>query len=333
MADDTLFKYGLLGSVVVLVYLAATGGLGGAPAQVAVTTPAGAPSTGGLAGAQPFCNVEDVTVTFSGIDKYSEGTTVSQGHRALKFDGAANKLFVDGGTATYSVGADYIVLLGNATQNVSTWSSYYYPQLMEGALPCDGTADLTGKLVKAGGIPQLTFTYWDKQGTANTVQAVAASADNTQKVQWTTADNVCFGNPYALEKSGKGNLICAYYNTTAYTLVEVLDESGATLSLAPTPKSMAGIAGNSISCYDTKKVFCDNADNIFKVHYKAANNEITDGSNITLALSDITIGYNTDTLAVIYGYEDAPNRNDLGVSDFGKKPAAFEDSNYNIKLS
>ena len=321
MGDEKLVQWGFLAGMGILIYLVATGGIGGTTITQPPTTPPVTPPVGG-GGALDICDQSaKTTLTYSGLDKYAQGTTVTQGHRVMVVDGEKNTQYNNLGSASYAAKSSYKVLMGNKTLSL-TGNTDYYPQLLEGTLECTGAKTLTGDLVKASGAGQLTFTYWSKSESANTAENVGANANNVQKFRIAASDNQCYGNPYALEKSGKGNLLCAYYNSTAYTTIEILDSGGTILAAAGTPRSMVGIAGGSVICFDSKQVFCDNKDYDFKVHYivgTAAPVGGLDGNNfnISIASSDITIGYNTDTLAEIYGYEDAPGRSDMGVADIG----------------
>src|SRR3990167_3629148 len=101
--DNTLVLLAIVG---VAIYLFSGG--------VDTQTPSAAPATDGASVPPPItfpCSIEDVTVTFNGVDSYAHGTSISQAHKALMFDGDVNKEYANAGSGSYSVGADYIVLL------------------------------------------------------------------------------------------------------------------------------------------------------------------------------------------------------------------------------
>src|SRR3990167_8817332 len=77
------------------------------------------PATPGQSNPVITLSPEDVTVTFSSWDSYSQGTNAGKGHRALTLDGKQNVIVVDDGTQTMSPGDAYTVLLGNITTGIS----------------------------------------------------------------------------------------------------------------------------------------------------------------------------------------------------------------------
>lgn len=268
------------------------------------------------------CAVTSPTVKFSGIDMYTQGTSVSQGHRILQLDGEYNAQVANAGTKDASVGDPYKVLLGNLTTTLTAGTDYY-PEYRTGTIGCDGAPSLTGLLPKTQAQTDTIFTFWNDNAEANTAQSISTNQEKTVRIRFAASDNKCFGNPHA-EKMGGSNVMCFTYATDAISSVELVGGTGATR-----PKSASAVAGNDTVCYKWP-VICDNADWEGKMVIKSGSTEPTSGHNISISLHDVSFDYDADTLALIVGVEDeAKTRNDIGVTDFN----TGADWDYSVSLS
>ena len=215
-------------------------------------------------------------------------------------------------------------MLGNVTDAVSFVSgTTYYPKLVSGTLPDDGTFTIgtreaginNGGQALSAGQGQLTFTFTNEDGTAGTAQALGANDADT-KVKWkiTAADNVCIGNLDASTQSGKQNLMSYRYNTTVFTTVRQLDANGNDQTALTTPTGVNISNGFAVKSY-AFPVVCDNNNIERTVRLSTGATEPNVDNDINMTYSDISWYVNDDTLEPIADYEDEDNI-DLGIDDF-----------------
>ena len=269
------------------------------------------------------CAVTSPTVKFSGIDLYTKGTAVTQGHLILQLDGEYNSQVANAGTKSASVGDVYKILAGNLTSGFTAGTTYY-PQYIEGKIECEGAPGITGELAKSQSQANTAFTFWNNNDAANTAQAIGANDEKTVRIRFAASDNTCFGNPYA-EKMGESNVMCFTYNSTTYSSIELIGATGANR-----PKAATAVAGKDTVCYNFP-VLCDNAEYESKVVLKTSSTQPSAAShNVSISIHDVTFDYNADTLDLIVGVEDeAKTRNDLGVTDY----SVGDDFDYSISVT
>jgi len=319
---------GLLITIFAIVGLVASvffiANLGKDSSALTVTVPGGT-SNDGVTGGLTF--TEDVTVTFSSFDMFSKGTSAGVAHRILELDGTTSTIVSDDSTLEKSPGNSFIVLLGNVTDAATiTAGTTYYPRLVSGVLPDDGTftvgtakGSLTdanyGGQAKTAGLSDITFTFTNEDGTANAAQALGANDADT-KVKWKIIanDNVCVGNPDAERQSGKQNLANYLYNTTEYNSVIQLDAGNNDQTAVSTPTTIAVRTGHITRSY-TFPTVCDNNELTVVVRLATGSVAPTPSSGINITVSDISWYVDDDTLEAIAAYEDEDN-NDIGVTDF-----------------
>mgnify|MGYP001562953145 CR=1 FL=1 len=254
--------------------------------------------------------VEDVTVTFSSWDAYAKGTNAGSGHFIIQLGNDEAIQVNDDGTRTASPNDKYIVMVGNITTSL-TANTNYYPIVLEGNIPNQGTFTIAAGQYLSGGASQVTFTFKNDVDQVNT--AVALGANDNRVVKWIAraADNTCVGNP----DTGKENLMSYTYNNTEFNKVQQLNANGGDQSAVSVPSSITAVTGKRTVSY-TFPVFCDNAqiERDVRLETGATQPDGTD-SNINMTVSDITWDRNADTLALISDVQDEDN-NDIGVADF-----------------
>ncbi len=284
-------------------------------------TPSGDVVTASGAVVSELTFTEDVTVSFSSFDMFSIGTDAGVAHRILSLDGTVNIIVADDATLEKSPGNEYVVLLGNSTDAADfTAGTTYYPTLVQGTLPDDGTFTIGenkpgtanhGGQVKSGGAGQLTFTFFDENGDTNVRQALATDDERTVEFKIRANNNLCVGNI----DTGGLNALSYQYNTSIYTDVVQLSESKVDQSTIETPTSVSSIAGKKEKTY-TFPIVCDNQEVRRSVRLEVGGvNDPNEDNNINITISDTTWYVDDDTLEVIAGYEDEDD-NDLGVTDF-----------------
>jgi len=272
---------------------------------------------------------EDVTVTFSSFDMFSLGTDAGSAHRIIELDGTISQVVADDSTKEKSPGNIFKVLLGNETDATGfTPGTTYYPTLVTGILPDDGTftigcnpasaeclASNDGGQARAAGSAQVTFTFTNEDGTANAAQALGAD-DSDTKVEWKiiTNDNVCVGNPDASEQSGLQNLASYNYNDTVFNKVVQLDANNNDQTALTAPTGLNQTNGFTQRSY-TFPVVCDNDDLVVVVRLETGSVAPDGNHDINITFHDVSWYVNDDTLELVAAYEDEDN-NDLGVDDY-----------------
>jgi len=320
MADGS--KILMWAAIIFLGYTMLNGGLGGGGTTIVNNGGTGS-GTGGGSTMDDLKGFIDVTVTFSSNDLLSKSTTAGTSHRIIHMgsNGALENIAVaDDGTKTATAGQSYEVLIGNATQILtSTNGNGYYPVWVTGTLPSEKTATIDAGQPKTGA---LSFTFYNDDGTANTPQAIGSGEAKIMEVKMTAPSGACYGNP----TTGKNNVMCVGYNSTRYEK-PVLKNSVS----APKPQQInlnTAFGIDSAACYEFP-VLCDNdiangvpqpANSVYEfrqyltIDAKSSINPSTDGPDLNITLSDVSIDYNTKTLAKIVGVEDETGA-DIGLAD------------------
>ena len=149
------------------------GGVSFGGGQLAVTTPTAiTPITPSLV--CPPGSVEDVTVTFSGVDAVTGGATGGSHAYKKLIDGVWGpiKSVADAGTDTFSAGDKLQVLFGNSSVNAN-----YYGNLKEFALPCSQGTFTASSNSYANGTRTLNVFNEEGQPIAGATPEALASGD------------------------------------------------------------------------------------------------------------------------------------------------------------
>ncbi len=165
--------------------------------------------TAGVEPGQPsvsreLCPVEDTTVTFTGIDKYTSQPSGGTHRYWVNSDPALT--VSDQGTKTLSPGDRVKVLFGNET------ATSFFGSIEEETIPCAGTHTISGETVRNGTLTLRVFNDDDVLIVAGT--STTLEAGETQSLDIDLQGSHQYGAPY-------GGIIVAEYDKNNFTDVTV----------------------------------------------------------------------------------------------------------------
>ena len=319
---------------VVAIVLFSMSYFGGSQKGVGLSAVPQQPALGGSLG-NTINLVDKTTVTLGSWDFYQIGTNAGTAHLLLERKDikgnvkARNIVYADDGTATFAPGDTYKVLLGNVTlASTFTAGTTYYPLYQTGSVPSGASATgdyaISGGQYRAAGNTQLTYTFVNYQGTVNSAAALTTSDDKT--IKWTLQPNPnqCVGNP---DTQGQ-NIMTYYYNSSIFSTVTQYNDNGqgtsATTAQSSTgtpnaPQSLTGSNGDltrySKVSYEFPTICGPGTLTKWVRLQTGSGTEPATEDNVSMAVSDVTWGYNTLTYDLIKGYQNNDGT-DLGVTDF-----------------
>jgi len=251
------------------------------------------------------CPIEDVTVTVTSFDLYSQNSDITNGSHRVFVGGTDKGYVAEGGSVTVAPENNVKVIFGEN-------STSHYSVVKEQTAPCAGTLEISAGLVAYDNSP--SFTIWTEEGqvqsaTANN-QSMATDTVYNNPLRIKSTSKTSLGNP---THPDKGNIVCLQYNRTAYDSMSI---DGADPSL--TPNAVPAQASYKESCYYIPVIPNDPNDG----NDGEWNGEIvtdtsatwvggTDAQYANVTIYDTDLDLDADTLAIIYGVEDE-DKNDIG---------------------
>ncbi len=255
--------------------------------------------------ATEIASLVDAGVSFTGVDKYLAGTSLStESVRIYRFDGATSDLgykSLNSGTLSVTPETKYrFYFFFNDTLPSST----HYVDIQDYTAKIqDSVDDIIGYGCKIDTAPIITVR--DSSGNIQTASAnaesIGAAATKYLEVEIKSHMDKCFGMP----KSTKKNVACFGYSTTYFSLVK------ANTPFVSVPYSVSTQDPGTVSCYQFD-LLEDTASTTLTMQLTSVANPTT-ANNISIYIDDIAFDLNQEDGSEIYDYTDEDG-NQLGYT-------------------